>query len=152
MHNRTGPASIDIEIGIPYAWDNWISKRSDPLTDLTSAAAAVGLAARIEIPMLIWAIALRHPQVQDEYRGLTFRDPGQPEHCPTCGALRATFRPVLDRNTFERLLHASPEGPVLPGSILITSSEQNVVLVRGRDAARTALIINPLHRPAGAVQ
>lgn len=151
MHNRTGPTSIDLEIGIPYAWDNWISKRSNPLTDLTSAAALVEMAARIEIPMLIWAIVLRHPQVQSEYHALTFSDP-DPEHCPTCGAVRATFRPVLDRNTFERLLHASPEGPVLHGSVIITSSEQNVVLVRGRDAARTALIKNPLHRPAGAVQ
>lgn len=150
MHNANNPSpSPPIEVGITYAWDNWISARSNPLNELTEAASRVGLAARIEIPMFIWAVVVRHPRVQCEYNSLAYSDP-KPAHCPTCGAQGATFRPVLDRNTFERLLHASPDGPVLPGSILITESQENVVLVRGRDASRQVQIVSPLHRHAGA--
>lgn len=137
------------EVTIACAWDNSISTRSNPLTDLTEAAAAVQRAARIEIPMRIWAVILRHTQVQREYHALAFTDPDKPQHCLTCGALRATFRPVLDRNTFERLLHASPDGPVLPGSIIITESSENAVLVRGRDVSLAVQITTPLHRSAG---
>lgn len=142
------PPSIH-QVTIAYAWDNCISTRSSPLTDLTEAAAAVQVAARIEIPMRIWAVVLRHTQVQREYHAIAFADPEKAQHCLACGALRATFRPVLDRNTFERLLHASPDGPVLPGSVIITESAENAVLVRGRDTSLVVQITTPLHRSTG---
>lgn len=149
MDATLSPVCGSFEIVIACAWDNYLSARSNPLNDLTFAAAGVKLAARIEIPMRIWAAALRHPQVQTEYRALAIADPGKPEYCKTCGAQRAIFRPVLDRTTFERLLHANPEGPVLPGSIIITESKDNVVLVRGRDTSLVVQILSPLHRLVG---
>lgn len=136
-----------LEVPWPRAWDNWISAHSNPLNDLLEAAGLVKQAARIEIPVRIWSVVLTHPRVQSAYHGLTPCDPN-PEKCPHCGAVRATFRPVLDRNTFELLLHASAEGPVLPGSMMITDHEENRVFIGNRDRSRGVWIENLLQRDA----
>lgn len=143
------PPATFFDITYPLAWDNYISGHSSPVNDLIVAAGLVQEAARIEIPMRVWSHVLTHPGVQRLYHGLAVSDP-HPERCLTCGAVRATFRPVLDRNTFELLLQASAEGPVLPGSIVITDSPENRVLVQGRDPARKVWINTPCHgRPGG---
>lgn len=143
MSSSNEPFVYKVNFG--QAWDNFISAQSNPINDLNFAAGYVHLAARIEIPMRIWSRVLRHPAVQEAYHELAVSDP-HPDRCITCGAVRATFRPVLDRNTFELILQANAEGPILPGSLLITDSTDNAVLVKGRDPGRQVLITRPCHR------
>lgn len=124
----TAPASRVLTAD--QAWDSYRSASSQPLNDMVRAAVHVAPCTEIAIPRQAWAVLLRHPEVLKAYQELPVV-PATETRCPRCGALRAVYRPTLDRSVFERLLQASQDGPVLPGCVIISDALDATVVLTG---------------------